>query len=348
MITALKNFLNENTISIFSFINSLGIQKITSPFFYKKYLKKQKNLKMSDIEKLGKQIPSYAFMFTTPELHKSNDWYGHASILKQYSHLPPDYKLKTVIEHGLFFGNYIWTQDIYNKFPYIFTFGTQRIQNLQKMTNKKIIPIGPYIYYAKPFFSKQQTEKERQRLGKNLLVFPIHSTGDSRVNFDFDSYCKEIMKIGSKFQTIRICIYWKDVQNDILKKYKKYPFELVTAGHIFDPMFLPRIKSLIDISSSTASNSVGTHIGYSIYMKKPHYLYKQKLKYSGGTIEVKRCLDIEKTSDYSHIENAFLDYRDSISDHQKNIVNMYWGLDQIKTRGELRQIFDEAERLYNK
>ena len=54
----------------------------------------------SSIEKLYEW--SKDRLLVTDELHSSNDFYGHATILKKYAQIQPEYQIKAAIEHGPF------------------------------------------------------------------------------------------------------------------------------------------------------------------------------------------------------------------------------------------------------
>ena len=347
MITALKKILNENTILLFSFFHSLGILKITSPFFYRHYLRKRANLKLTDIDELAVQIPLLAFMLTTPELNKSNDWYGHAACLKKYCGYNGNYATKAVIEHG---ANILPSpiEDIKNEFRSLIIFG-RNYHNYLKDIDRQIYTIGPFIHYAAHILSPTQLASEKKRLKRSLLVFPSHATSVTDAKYDTKAFCNKILSLKERFDSIRICLYWKDINNGLYQIYKDFGFECVTAGHIFDPLFLSRLKSIIEMSTVTMSNNIGTHLGYCIYMNKPHYFFRQKLNFIGKVAEEIKIIETTEKSDvYMKLRKAFGTYSETISKQQYDLVNFYWGLDQTKTRGELRNIFNEAERLYKK
>jgi hypothetical protein len=142
--------------------------------------------------------------------------------------------------------------------------------------------------------------------------------------------------------------------------YKKYGFECVTAGHIYDFNFLPRLKSIISNADVTMSNEIGTHIGYCIYMQKPHYYYKMKCKdiVSSKLEDVnpeislvedakKRLKLAEHDNNTKTLQDIFGKYQEVISDNQYDIVNKLWGVDQIKSKQELLIIVKELDNDYN-
>lgn len=331
----LKELFHRNSIKIFSALEHLGLAKIARFFLAKKL---NNNLKIS--------LP--VFMLATPELQKSNDWYGHATALKKYAGIKNDYSLKAAIEHGPFFGDFIWPQDLQNPLPAIITFSKNRGKFLRKKTNKRISSIGPYIHYAQPSLTPKQFNKEKKRLGKNLLVFPVHSTSISPSDYDIENFCREIKRVAKNFDSVRVCLYWKDILHGKDEYFKKQGFGCATAGHIFDPMFLPRLKSIIELSSATMSNAFGSQLGYSVFMKKPHYLFVQKIKFSGNNLDVKRALYAAKTKEYRDMEKAFSKYSNNVTKKQYDLASSFFGFDQIKSPKQIKKIFEVCENLWQK
>jgi len=287
----------------------------------------------------------------TSEIHSANDFYGNATILKRYVGFPLDYKIKASIEHGVYLNEYTWDVDLYAELPAIFTPSPYRLNILKKKTKKAIFMIGPILAYAPHLLDEDSLRNEKQRLGKNLLVFPAHSTHHVNVNYDIKNFCDVIKEIGKDFNSIRICLYWKDILQghaEEYAKYAKFDFEFVTAGHIFDPLFLSRLKSIIELSTITMSNQLGTHIGYCILLKKPHYLYECPMEYSASSEDI-----IERDGgiighDLLKTFQVFSDLRYDITSEQKELVEKYWGLSEIKSVEEMQMIFQATEDMFKK
>jgi len=310
---------------------------------YKNDIKRRSKLTLTDIYKLSKHIG--IFSPYTNEIHASNDFYGHASVLKEYINLPDNYQFKFAIEHGVTFANRICNLETEIDMPSIITPSNFR-KNILKKHAKMVFSIGPYIHYAKNYLSEKGLSRERKRLGSNLLVFPTHSTPDIICDYNANEFCTVISKMGKQFDSVRICLYWKDIIRGFGKIYKNYGFECVTAGHVFDPLFLPRLRSIIETSTFTASNDAGTHIGYCIYLNKPHYMYFQKPAFSGRRSEKILVENIYKSAIYKNIIDAFSKFGRNISAQQKNIIDKYWGLSEIKTKKELQNIVKLTEEIY--
>lgn len=58
-------------------------------------------------------------------------------------------------------------------------------------------------------------------------------------------------------------------------------FIVVSCGNRYSEKFLCRQKAIILASDISASNNLGTHLGYCIYLGKPHILLPQEFYYSG-------------------------------------------------------------------
>lgn len=321
----LKDIFHKNAVEIFNLLEKTSTLKLSRRILSSKI-------------KGTKNIPLWKFMLMTPELHKSNDWYGHATILKKYAGINNDYAIKAAIEHGSFFGHFIWPQDLNQSLSSIITFSKKRAEFLRKKTHKEIFSIGPYIHYANQHLSKKKLQKEIKRLNKNLLVFPVHSTTISTQDYDIEEFCRAIKNAGKKFDSIRICLYWKDILDGKDKFYKKYGFEIVTAGHIFDPSFLPRLKSIIEVANQTMSNAVGTHLGYSVFMKKPVLIFRQKFKFPKNDVDAKRARVAMLTPEHKKLEYAFSKKTDRLTGQQYNLASSFFGFDQIKSKRALRRI----------
>jgi hypothetical protein len=308
-------------------------QKALRIFLYKKtsnIIKSRKKLEITDIDNISADISQNKFFAYTPEKYTQNDYYGIATNLKKYSGLPYSRSLDYAIEHGIDFYSDGSSYDIHSTARGILTFSKYREERLKKATPKEIHCIGPYIHYAPHYLSNKNLEREKKRLGKNFLVFPAHSTPGVDSEFDIDKFCTYLKKISRGFDSVRVCLYWKDILMGRDKPYKKHGFECVTAGHIYDPMFLSRLKSIIEVSAMTATNGVGTHIGYCILMGKPVYYFKQEVKLNKDLFF--------QNDDTDPVTNAFSKFSQKINSKQIQIIDYYWGLKCVKTPKELKKI----------
>lgn len=301
------------------------------------------NLRSSlfDYKTLVKDIPYFP-----TDIVIDNNLYGLTYALKEYCGLKLNKSLDAYIEHGVFFGPFVrWDQYIWDV-SYNITFGRQRCFHLaNKQLNKNILAIGPYIHYARNLFTSDDYQKFKDKYGKILLVFPTHCGPETGVVFDIASFINEIERIRiNQFDSVFISLYWLDIINGKhISDYETMGYKIVTSGHRFDVNFLNRQKTLIELADLTMSNYAGTHVGYCIYLNKPHYIYKQEVKYleTEGKNSFELWTDEEtrlRLLEEQEVNNCFQNYKNYISKIDRQIVDKYWGTSFIKSPNELNKI----------
>jgi hypothetical protein len=311
--------------------------------YEEKKIRERSNLDIYEVRKLSEELG-----YRGEELHQSNSYYGIARNLKEFAGYNEE--INACIEHGVYFGSFVIEDEINSGLPGLITFGTNRYMHIREKTNKPIFKIGPYIHYALPYYNPKKFKREKNKLGKNILVFPSHSTEKVNVNYDIDKFIESIKKIKKDkgFDNITICLYFKDILNGVHKKYKAENFKVVTAGARNDPFFLNRLKTIIELSDLTVSNNIGTHIGYCIYLKKPHIIIPMDSKYSCYDNDIKSQEEVDLAikrkkkfnSNYKEIINLFNKNRLEITKEQIEFCNKYWGFEEIKTKEEMNKIFN--------
>lgn len=315
-------------IIIFLLKNSFIISFIYNSFFRIKNKKKfdyeiihRKKISIFSYKELAKPIP-----FCPYERIKDSNYYGHLFFLKRYCNLK---KIDYAIEHGLYYDNYIPKASFYRTTKRIITFSNERKKIIQSKLNKFVVPIGPYIHYADFYIDEKETKLLKEKLGKTLLFFPVHSCFEGMNSFDIQSIIDKIKVFTKKynFDTVIVNMYYYDILNtDYDEYYKQAGFRIVTSGNQLDFNFISRLKTIISLSDYTISNSVGTHTGYCIWMKKPHFIIDRSI------------IDIEDSIMYKEIGSEFLNYSPIITESQYQVVSKYWGFDCIKSNNELSQI----------
>lgn len=317
-----------------------NIKRISDILEDKPMLSKLAGASVYDMEKLSYDIHN----LYSKELSLSNDYYGHASILKKYCGCSPSYRIKASIEHAAYFGMDHWDPEVIHSLPGIITQGNSRPEILKKYTDKPVYSIGTYIQYADDdYYTESQKREWKEKSGKTLLVFPMHSTHWIDLNYNVDAFIKEIQNVSAGFDTVRVCMYWKDIIRNTHLKYKEKGFEIVSAGHIYDKEFLRRLKVIISTADHIMANDVGSYIGQAVCLNKPVYLWKQE--YSGGGPGYDEEYDA-RLSDPNYLEvfEAFREFREGITEEQKELCDKFWGTGTKMTREELRKIVDKLEQ----
>lgn len=322
--------------SVPRFNNRSYIEK-DSLYNYQKEYYRRSLIPFQDIESLSKEIPM-EYINTIQMDFDEPSYYGGYYILSQYAGLdmfilPPK---NLGIQHGYSFEILEWEKAKMNRRNLVWS--KKMVQMYQSICeNPHIYAIGAPFFYAKSLLDDAEIEKEKKRLGKNLLAFPMHSSICTDTNYDPSTFLAVLKAERKNFDSVRVCLYWKDILRGKHKLYQDSGFECVCNGHIFDLNFLKRQKSLFMIADATISNGVGSHIGYSIFMNKPHKLIKDYYEYEGG--DGRELTEIMEKPNFQLVENVFCESRDySITASKIEVVDKFWGISDFKKPQELRKL----------
>ena len=308
---------------------------------YSQYIFERKDIDLFEIHKICANMP-----YPGSEMVFDNNVYGIGNTLKKFSGFKG--QINAYIEHGLYFGNHIDDNQWYAS--KIVTFSNQRKKHLlDRNVNKDVHVIGPYINYADILFSSEYMRTLKTNLGKTLLIFPVHSSTNIDTTYDIVNFTKQINQIKEdySFDSILVCLYFKDVFNKkLVNYYTSNGYKICSAGHKWDKHFLNRLKTIISLADKTISNDVGTNIGYCVSLRKPHTILKSEIQYTPdndiGIDQIKGEKKKERLLEIEEVKNGFMktdgSIYDKIDSHQTKLINEYWGLDSIKTKNELFSI----------
>lgn len=241
------------------------------------------------------------------------------------------FNMQYYIEHGVVFNDSIGSvKGLPKRIKQIYTFSQKRATILQTYyPYKKITALGPYIQNV-PFFKRKSELDELKRMnGKTLVVFPVHSIPTNEAKFDENAFLEEIEKVAKSFNKIYICLHYLDIQKSKDLLYRSKGFDIICAGHKYDIHFINRLKDIIYLSDLTMSNSLGTHLGYSICLHRPHYYYHQNIEIKNGEnednnqYEAKEAIAKEKIQ---HEASRLFTINHEITSLHYSFVFTYWGV----------------------
>lgn len=315
------------------------VNNITYSNTFWKIAEERQHLGLFDYKKIAEDPIKRFYADYVPE----NNDKCMSMCLKDYMGVKRNKSINAIIEHGLFFGDFVSHAERVINVPSIITFGRQRVKHLRdRGIVKDIIPIGPYINYAKGLLEEDEFVKLKKDLGRVLLVFPSHSlASEGNVSkYDIDEFAAEIDRIAHNFDTVLISLHYNDIHLGV--KYEEKGYRCVTSGQSNDPSFMRRQRTLIDLADMTMSNSIGTHIGYCIYLNKPHYIFKQEVEHSQNKDVQERTKTWRNWDIYREEENevvsAFNTFTTEITNNQREVVNKYWGTEYVRTPEELKSL----------
>jgi hypothetical protein len=303
---------------------------VKSGILYYYYFFRNQNVTFFDYKKLCKNYPVFSLSKNPGKI--GNKCYGN--LWAVMNALKSEFDEKCVIEHGLYFGEYVLLYDLQLEKPnVIYTYGDYRKKVLENckhecLKNVKIKSVGPYINFVSNFSSPETIKEIKQKYGKVLLVFPTHASPEVSIKYNHEEFIDEVKEIAQDYDTVFISLFWLDILKNMHLQYEKLGFTVVSAGTRNDPRFLRRLKDLIDISAMTMSNDIGTHIGYCISLNKPHYYYYQDI--NKIVIQKNFCFDDEvRISIIEKEKKLFSEIFNSkeriITNEQRKIVEHYWG-----------------------
>ena len=311
-------------------LNALGATEMNSGFL----------LNQEDLPLLCKDRP-----LITREIHEPNDFYGQAAVLKKYAGFPDRYPLKAVLEHGLFFDDWMWDIDRSARLPLYFSSSAHRARIHTRKTGRPSIPIGFGFLYAQATFREIHGIEEAKDIRRGTIVFPSHSTHHVKTVYDHERYAGTLDALPERYKPVTVCIYWKDILHGYHAFYEKKGFRIVTAGHIFDPDFLYRFYDICRHFKYSTSNNIGGHLFYSVKSGcRFFYTPSDKINHEvhagsplGGFTSMHSLIK-EKTI------SLFSEPKDDMDRDQVEFVDKYIGSAHFKTPGELRDLFLYAEK----
>ena len=238
-------------------------------------------------------------------------------------------------EHGIVFSESLQNIETFNmaKMRNIYTFSQRRkkiIVNYLKIKDikKNVYAVGPYIIGAKNFYNDRKRLELKKKYGRILLCFPAHSIYEVKNIFDYNEFVASIDKVSMYFDSVFICLHLLDIGGPIEKLCKQKGYVIVSNGCPYDCRFLSRQKDLMQLADMTMSNSLGTHIGYSVALGTPFYYVPQAITNISASSEKQNeheKIEKAKKDELSHVvEELFGRFSFEITSEQMDFVNTYW------------------------
>ena len=314
---------------------------------YEEECSRRAQLDLWDCQKLSTEMkPFYS------DLTPNSSYYGIMHHIKKYASI--DGFCNWNVEHGLYLGEYVEKESMGKAMKGTITFSDKRKRHLESMVRSKVVTIGPYIHYADDYYSEDKYKTIKAQLGRVLLAFPPHSTRNLQVSYDTEVFIEKLKSMSKDYDTVMVCMFFKDILFGGQKPYEEAGFTIVTSGHMYDYHFLSRQKEMIKLSDYTVSASVGTHIGYCLYMGKEHEIlslakdgstsgntHESIDKYNNGNRPVNEVFSTFK-SDQDLLLNAFIDTGMMDRTIQHKLVSEIWGFDCIRKTEELHTLLTEG------
>lgn len=289
-------------------------------------------------------------LLSTQTYIPSNSFYGHEYWLKRYSGC--DDNIYGLIEHGLYFGENRDKVGFHTEWDMgsIITYGEYRAILLNELyPDYNIIKIGPRIHYAKTDENYLKELKSKIDVSKKTMtVFPSHSLAEEQAYYNIDVFYEELIGIAKDLNVgnVLISLHPSDFLHGIDKVFEQRGMTVVSSGK--DSIkFLPRQRAIFEVSDITYSNAIGTHVGYSLYMNKPHIINTKSLQsQQPKEDDVLASTYYKEEKMFESVFNGENPY--SITKEQKELYDYYWGGDCIRTPEELNKELDKCKETFTK
>ena len=161
---------------------------------------------------------------------RGNKCYGNYYILRNA--LGEKFQPKCMIEHGLYFYYTIVEECMQPGLDTIYTYSKLRENHIRETIgsrlDKQIIPVGPYIKYAKNFKSLDELRALKVKFGRILLAYPSHNFPNNEVSYNNDEFEKIIDEMAKDYDTVFISMIGYDIELGANKYYEDKGYVVVT------------------------------------------------------------------------------------------------------------------------
>lgn len=264
--------------------------------------------------------------------------YGYLPTLARYCERDVDFSYAPTVKHGS-----MWSLDeLYQGQRVICCMGDAFVAELHEhFPFVPVFRIGPYVRYAENYYDKSRLASFKEASGKNLLVFPAHSSVVTKLSFDELEFADIMLKEAERFDSLTVCITPNCLRSDTLRILRSNGARVVSAGFPYDPVFLRRLRTIIETADAVLTNvQGGSHLGYCIALGKPVKYVPQRIELiQGGMFTNIIWANLQKRNP---TEILSID-KYEITNELHREYEPGFGFSKVKTKKEIGAIFDVCE-----
>lgn len=276
------------------------------------------------------------------EVFLSNEYYGIAATLKRYASYPQGRPVKAVVPHGIYFNDHLladFERDaglpaafVYPAYRHgLYAAGGQMVE---------LAAAAPFVY------AERLTGHEMLREG--TLFFPAHSLPGLTAEMDFESMPEALGALPDAMQPVTVIMYWQDYLSGRHLPFAKRGFRIVSAGHIYEAEFLPRLAYLLKRHKYAASNAIGSHTFYAIEAGCTFRLIDFPYDYSGSEEDFRLkapSLSPKRKAAVAELKRVFSEETEEITAQQLELSHYYLGLSHALEPSEMHELLHWLDRL---
>ena len=279
----------------------------------------------------------------THELHIQNAYYGHATVLKTFAGIPQRRSLKVAIEHAVAVVSEVWTVDAETAMPMFLCASEERARTYSALfPGTEAVAVGPMIEYA-------DTLRDPNPVGGRLVAFPAHSTHHIKAQWDPTFFVNQLLDERNRWGEVVVCLYWRDILAGLNEPFEAAGFRCVTAGHMYDTAFLPRLRTIIESAEAVITNEVGSHVLYSVYLQRPARIVPEDIDYVAAPEVLERdgaTPQHWQGETIRTIRELFEHDTYALTQQQTDFVGALTGRSSRRSRTDMKEILTRAEEQY--
>lgn len=269
-----------------------------------------------------------------------NSYYGMDRILKRYAGLEDPYQLKVALPHGPLADEQPWKPLVDANLPAAWIYPAHVLPIYERATQKLLLRASsPYLYLLR------MVERPAAGARSGTIFFPAHSTRFLTAQMDIADIVRRLQELPDRFRPITVCVYWRDYMEGRSDDFVRAGFRIVSAGHMYDPDFLVRLHHLCSTHRYAASNSIGSHLFYSVKSGCSFFwLGSADASYTGTTRHLKEQYAPLQSRSERFLRRLFESAAESSTPRQTAVVNRILGAEHMMPPEALRDALLRLER----
>ena len=276
-----------------------------------------------------------------PRLIEENKKYGYFDSIRNYSQRDNYYYEAPAVCHGY----WIKENPVLIQWNNLIEPGTMMRGSYHSASKDCLyFIVGPYFQYSDSFYEETELTKQKEILGKNLTVFPVHSIPSTAVDFDCKKFVKAVLEEAKDFDSLSVCMYHNDYYSETTKLFLANGAKIVTAGFISDPSFVKRLKSIMLMSDAVLTNGLGSHVNHALSVNKPVKLITQTIKAYSVFHDNDISAEIHGSPEFV-LRRVLETDEYCVTKEQMDAYEPSTGFTKTKSKEEMGAIFDLSKRI---
>lgn len=263
------------------------------------------------------------------EMFAGNEFYGHATVLKDYAGIPQNHPLNLIIQHGIQFGNLFWDAELNTHLRRAYVWQDNKAPKYLRAGFEVVNGTMPAYYALKNIQRSRYTLPGRQ----GTIVFPVHSTEHVKAVANWEPFLERLRNLPEHMKPVTVCLYWKDAGlADVFGE-----FRVVTAGCMFDQDFTYRLLWLCLSHKYTITNRPGAAMFVAALAECEPSIMRLDYTMVADGVEPQEYVDAQHgTKQEFDIFYRFDHDRYHLPVENSQTVNLYTGLANVMAPDELK------------